>query len=543
MSPIARSLTVFVAISATAAIASGQPSHQHPGPAPQDLGSVTFQNSCAPGVQDAFGRGVAALHSFWYEEAERQFQDVAKADPECAMAWWGVAFTQWHPLWEVRGPNKQALARGREAVQRGLAAKHTSPRERAYLEALAKFFVNFDTVDHEQRVKAFESKMAALHETYPQDSEGATFYALSLLAAAAALPPDRMYQRQFKAGEVLAPVFREQPNHPGVAHYIIHAYDYPPLASEALDAARRYSKIAPGAPHALHMPSHIFTRLGLWEDSIASNRNVVAAARKHNVTGEELHGRDYMVFAHLQRGEDRLAREVIDSAPSISQLDPESSSYFAGIHSLAAMPARYVVERRQWAEAAALPDPKGLPGQRYAWADAATYFARALGAARSGKVDQARRDLEKMRTAHKTLVDLKEDYWAGQVDVQRKAAEAWVIFAEGKHDEALKLAYDAATQEGTADKHPVTPGNIVPARDLLGQMLLEMKRPGDALVEFLKVIDAEPNRFSAVYGGAKAAELAGQSKIARELYQQLLKIAPESQRPEVQQARKFLART
>jgi tetratricopeptide (TPR) repeat protein len=298
--------------SAVPSAAQGQ--HQHAGSDPGRLGRVMFENSCAPVVQERIGRAFAMLHSFWYEEVDRRFREIAAADPGCAIAWWGVGMAQWQPLWEVRGPSRDALRRGREALERGKAAARATVRERDYLAALEKFFSGFETVDHTDRVLAYERAMEALHARYPHDSEAAIFYALALLGSAASLPPDKTYARQKKAGEILQPIFHAQPEHPGVAHYIIHAYDYPALADGALDAARRYARIASDSPHALHMPSHIFTRLGLWDESIASNRKVVAAARKHGILGEALHGSDYLVFAHLQRGEDEQAQRVIEEA-------------------------------------------------------------------------------------------------------------------------------------------------------------------------------------------------------------------------------------
>jgi tetratricopeptide (TPR) repeat protein len=532
-------LTLPVLLFAAGAVRA-QDQHQHAGTPPADVGSVRFENSCAPDVQERIGRAVALLHSFWYEAVDREFREVATADPSCAIAWWGVAMAQWQPLWEVRGPGREALARGREAVAKGLALSSGTPRERAYLSALEKFYGEYETRDHTDRVLAYEGAMTALHAAHPKDTEAAVFHALALLSAAVSLPPDKTYARQKRAGALLQPVFRAQPDHPGVAHYLIHAYDYPALAAGALDAARRYARLAPDSPHALHMPSHIFTRLGLWEDSIASNRTVVEAARKHSVPGEQLHGSDYLVFAHLQRGEDEVARQVIDAAPAIADVPKDHVMYFAGLYATASMPARYAVERRKWAEAAALPEPAGFPGGRYAWADAVVYFARALGAARTGDVKQARGDVETLARLRQTLADLREDYWAGQVEVQRTAAGAWLLFAEGKRDEALEGMRAAADLEDATDKHPVTPGQIVPARDLLAQMLLELRQPAEALAEFERVLAAEPNRFGALYGAARAAELAGRKPRARELYTALVKLAPESERPEIRHARTII---
>ena len=525
---------------APATAVARQAEHQHTGPAPQNVGTVNFDNSCAPAVKPAIGRGLALLHSFWYEAVDREFRQVAKSDPQCAIAWWGVAMAQWQPLWEVRGPGPDALARGRDAIARGLALE-TTPRERAYLEALSKFYTDSDKVDHVQRVVAYEEAVAQLHAQYPKDQEGSVIYALALLASAFANPPDKTYARQKKAGALLQPVFRAQPDHPGVAHYIIHAYDYPPLAAGALEAARRYARIAPDSPHALHMPSHIFTRLGLWDDVIATNRQVVTAALKHQIVGEALHGADYQVFGHLQRGEDDLARAVIDAKPALADVPRNHTMFFAGLYATAAMPARYAVERRAWREAAALPEPRDFPGGRYAWADAAIYFARALGAARTGRIDQARHDVDRLRTLQATLQSEKETYWATQVDIQRRAAESWLLLAEDHPQEALELARAAADLEDTTDKHPVTPGQIVPTRDLLGQMLLALNRPAEALVEFEKVLKAEPNRFGPLYGAARAAELAKQTARARDLYTLLIKVAPNSARDAVRHARDFVA--
>ena len=504
---------------------------------PERLGSVTFVNSCAAEVQPRFAQAVAMLHSFWYDEAGRRFREAAEDDPRCAIAWWGVAMSHWQPLWEPRGPNPEAFAKGLGAIRKAQELD-AGKRERDFIAALASFYTGANTIDHRERVLAYEKAMERLHAAHLQDIEARAFYAHALLASATSLPPDKTYRRQKKAGELLMPVLRSQPNHPGAAHYIIHAYDYPPLAPDALEAARRYAKIAPDSPHALHMPSHIFTRLGLWEESIASNRDVIRAARKYRTVGEELHATDYLVFAHLQRGEDEQARRVVNELPNAPA--PGAPLYFASIYAHAAMPARHAVERRQWDEAAKLPAPVNFPGGRYAWADAAIHFARALGAARTGDVEQARRDVKKLASLQSTLQQLKEDYWATQVDIQRRAAEAWLAFAEGRRDEALASMRAAAELEDTADKHPVTPGQIISARDLLGQMLLELDRPEEALTEFKAVLQAEPGRFGALYGAAHAAELAGKAELARNWYGELAKTASGSTRDEVRRAQAYL---
>lgn len=517
------------------------PVHDHPAGDPERLGSVEFETSCVPDVQEQFARATAMLHSFWYEQAREAFRAVATGDPRCAIAWWGVAMSHWQPLWEPQGPNPEAMQAGLEAVRAARAAGGgESPVERGLIAAIAKFYENADTVEHRERVLAYENAMQAVHEAHPEETEARVFYALSLLGSAAASPPDKSYRRQRTAGELLMPVFERQPEHPGATHYIIHAYDYPALAQKGLAAARRYAAIAPDSPHAQHMPSHIFTRLGLWDDSIRSNRNVIRVARKYGDAGEELHGTDYLVFAYLQKGEDDEALAVIEDMPEA----PDGGvKLFAGLYATAAVPARYAVERRQWREAAALPEPTGFPGGRYAWADAAVHFARALGAARSGDPEQAAAGVEALAACRETLLQHEETYWATQVEIQRRAAAAWLALAQGRKEDALESMRSAARLEDSTDKHPVTPGQIVPARDLLGQMLLELERPDEALAEFEAVLKAEPNRFGALYGAAHAAELAGRPDTARMRFAQLVEVAPASGRHEVREAMDYLSRS
>lgn len=539
MSCLSRLLATILCLLTVAAVAQ-QDQHHHPAGDPEKLGKVNFANSCSPGVQQQFTRAVAMLHSFWYDEAARQFQAVAEADRNCAIAWWGVAMTSWHPLWEPRGPDPKDMEAGRESIRKASAIAEktkTTPRERQFITALSAFYEKYERVDHSERVVAYEKRMEALHTANPTDVEATVFYSLSLLGSATSLPPDKTHARQKKAGALVEPVLRTQTSHPGVAHMVIHAYDYPDLAPRALDAARLYAKIASESPHALHMPSHIFTRLGLWQESIASNLDSAAAARKHNLLKDELHADDYLVFAYLQTGQDREAYEVFKGRGLSNAFD---AMQFQGTFAVAAMPTRYVLERHQWAEAAAMPDPTGFPGGRYAWADASIYFARAIGAARTGKVEQARRDVERLSAAQQTLKNLKEDYWAGQVEIQKTAASAWVALADGKKPEALELMRTAVTLDDASDKHPVTPGSIVPARDLLGQMLIELNRPAEALSEYEKVLSKEPNRFAALYGAGRSAELAGQPGKARGAYARLLQITRGDERAEVRTARKFI---
>jgi tetratricopeptide (TPR) repeat protein len=342
-------------------------------------------------------------------------------------------------------------------------------------------------------------------------------------------------------GRRLFSIFAEQPDHPGVAHYIIHCYDYPPLAGRALDAARRYAKIAPDSPHALHMPSHIFTRLGLWEESIESNRASEAAAQKYNTIGNELHARDYLVYAYLQGAQDREAKEVLEGAPQPKQDDPQ---YFNGLYATGTMPARYAVERHRWAEAAGLTvPPNTFPGGRHAWAEANIHFARSLGASHLGDTGAAQESLPKLASLRDTLTQANEKYWAEQVEIEWETAAAWLAWAEGKHEEALRRMRAAADHEDRTDKHPVTPGVILPARELLGEMLLELKLPAQAMVEFETTLRTAPNRFNALSGAARAAELSGDREKAKGYYAKLLAICDhaDGDRPELRDARALLA--
>lgn len=513
--------------------------HQH-GPAnPEQLGQVSFPTSCSAKVQKQFERAMAMLHSFWYEEAERSFTEVAKADPKCAMAYWGMAMTYYHPLWEPRGPNVEALRNGWAAVEKAKAAGAKTQRERDYIAALESFYKDFDKQDHRARVVAHEKAMESVTLRHPKDREAGAFYALALLGTASALPVDKTYPRQKQAGALAEKLFAEKPEHPGAAHYIIHSYDYPPLAERALPAARRYAKIAPDSPHALHMPSHIFTRMGLWQESIGSNRDSAAAARKHGLAGDELHALDYLVYAYLQSGQDQLAQDVLKALPPSKE---HTTKYFQGLYARATAPARFVVETRRWREAAAmLPAADGFPAGRYAWAQASIHFARTIAAARTRDVATAREGAPKLAELRDILKQAGEDYWANQVEIQRIEAAGWTAFAEGKKDEALSLLRSAADLEDATDKHPVTPGPITPAREMLAEALLELKRPAEALPEFEKTLVSSPNRFNALYGAARAAELAGNRDKAREHYAALLKISsPTSERQELRSAKAFL---
>jgi hypothetical protein len=514
-----------------------QDQHEHGAPTGR-LGSVHFATSCQTVVEKAFDRGVALLHSFWFSAAIQTFDEVFRVDPGCAMAQWGIAMSWWgNPFGGFRSP--QAIKAGLDAIEKGKAAGARTERERAYLAAVETLYRDASSVDQRTRTLAYEKAMQQLVASSPDDVEARIFYALSLDQTA--LPTDKTYGNQLKAAAILEQEFARQPKHPGLAHYIIHSFDVPPLAPRALNAARAYAAIAPDAPHALHMPSHTFTRVGYWQESIDTNRASAAAARKDNAPSEELHALDYQMYAYLQTAQDRAARQSLDaiaalgakiqmSAPGAAAPAP------AGFYALAAMPARYALERAAWDEATTL-TPRETP---FPWADAVTYFARALGAARSGNLAIANRDVEKLGALRDALQKANDAYWTEQVEIQRRAATAWIALAEQRQDEAVAMLREAANREDATEKSAVTPGPIKPARELLGEMLLELNRPADALKEFEAVMKKEPNRFRATYGAARAAQAAGERQKASGYFASLVKICERADRPgrlELQEAR------
>jgi hypothetical protein len=502
--------------------------HGHDGPA-GPLGTVQFANACSPGVAADFNRGVALLHSFWFSAAIDTFSSVLERDPGCAMAHWGIAMSWWgNPFGGFRSP--QALRAGLAAVERARAAAPATARERDYIAAVEVLYRDVATTAQRTRTLEYEKHMERLASTYADDTEARIFYALALDQNA--LPTDKTYANQLKAAAILEAEFARQPEHPGLAHYIIHSYDVPALAPRALDAARRYATIAPAAPHALHMPSHTFTRVGAWQDSIDTNIGSAAAAKKDNAPAEELHALDYQVYAFLQTAQDAAARRTLDEIDAIGariQLDAPGAAAppSAGYYALKAMPARYALERSAWSEAASL-TPRETP---FAFADAVTYFARALGAARSGAPAAAARDVDKLAALHAVLQKADDAYWAGQVDIQRRVASAWIALAEGRQDAALSMLREAADMEDLTEKSAISPGPIKPARELLGEMLLELKRPADALKEFEATMAKEPNRFRGVYGASQAAQAAGDSQKARTYAAKLLEICERADKP------------
>jgi hypothetical protein len=531
----------LLAVTLTMLLASASGALAHDG---EKLGRVHFPVSCAPAVQGDFERAVALLHSFWYEEAVKAFTAITVSDPGCAMGYWGIAMSVYHPLWQP--PSPAMLQKGAAALEktRGLTA---TPREKDYIAAILTYYRDADKLDHRTRALAYEKAMAQLFARYPDDREAAVFYALALNATA--VPTDKTYANQLKAGAILEKVYAEEPNHPGVAHYIIHSYDYPPLAARALAAAREYAKVAPSVPHAQHMPAHIFTRLGLWQESIDSNRASADAGRayyaklgKDTVWDQTLHALDYVVYAYLQTGQDRQARAVLEELSTMQRAEPES---FVAAYAYAAIPARLALEQHRFGEAAALtPASKVFPWDRFAWAQGITAFARAIGAARSGDATQARVEIQKLESYRALLVAAGQTYWAEQVSIQRQAASAWTARAEGKNDEALRLMRAAADLEDATEKHPVTPAPVVPARELLGEMLLDLNQPAQALVEFEASAAREPNRLNGLAGAARAAELSGNAPLAKALYTRLMMLAAnaDDDRPELRHARAVLAK-
>ena len=535
-------LAVILSLISLPVRAEEQPSHSHFGDMGQ-VGTVHFPTSCSPAVQLQFERAVAMLHSFWYEEAEKSFRSIAAADPNCSMASWGVAMSLWPPLWP-RTPDVETLKKGLAAVAQAQSITGNTGREHDYIAAIAVFYENYDKVDHRTRALSYEKAMQQVAERYGNDREAAIFYSLALLATAP--PTDKTYANQRKAGEILEKIFDEQPNHPGVAHYLIHSYDNPVLAARGLNAARSYAKIAPSVPHAQHMPSHIFIRLGLWQEAIASDRASAAAARDYEVEShmegawdQRLHPMDYLVYSYLQTGQEGEARRVVDEAGAVRKVKP------AGLiaeYALAAIPARFTIERQDWAGAAAL-KPRSSAGSA---AEAITWWARALGATRLGDVAAAQQDLAQIQLMKNNLdasPDPTAKYWAGQVEVQRRAAAAWLAHAQGQNDEALRLMRSAVEMEDATEKSPVTPGPVLPARELLADLLMETKQPALALTEFQTSLKSSPNRFHAIYGAAQAAESANQAELAKGYYTKVVEICSQCRPddPSLRRAQHFLA--
>ena len=531
-------------------------------PEPGDLrtaGTVDFPVSCAPAARAEFIRGVALLHSFFYEEARRIFTDVAAKDPTCAMAQWGIAMTWWHPIWTP--PTSNEMSAGKAAADKAMAMKAGTDRERGFITALNAYYNTPDSpstgevgqschgpVGPRDRVIAYEKAMRKLYDRYPDDFETQTFYALAVLAVGYATPTDTTLSSQLQAAGILEKLWKKNPNHPGVTHYLIHSYDYPVLAERGLAAARTYGSIAPWVPHALHMPSHIFTRLGMWDESIAANRNAADAARAYAAVrhrdateAEELHALDYLAYSYLQEAQDTKAKEIVDFATTVRKTNPELE--FNAAYALAAIPSRYALERNAWADAAGLRIPALPHWSSFPFMEALIEYAHALGRAHTGDLDDARSAIDRMRQLRDATRDPKFDYFKRHLDLQMQAASAWIAYGEGKKEDAVNLLRRTADVEDILGKHPVSPGALVPVREQLGALLLELDRPKEAQREFEAALKIYPGRFRGLYGAAQAAEQSGEKEKAHDYYAKLTDqtAKADGSRSELAQLREYRA--
>jgi hypothetical protein len=537
-------IKLFAAVLLVLAAARGlTQEHEHANG--EQLGEVHFATSCNEAAQREFNRAVALLHSFQFSRAIEGFNAVLGEDPTCAIAYWGIALSDWSNPFAPGIKNTDQLELGRESAERGKGEDAKTDRERAYLAAVGKLYSNFENTPEPVRLLAYRNAMGDVAAKYPEDHEAQIFYALAL--AVADDPSDKTYSDRLKAGTILEKLFEDEPNHPGLAHYIIHAYDVPALAGRALIAARRYSEIAPDAPHALHMPSHTFTRLGYWQESIDSNVAAAAAAQRQGQTAEELHASDYETYAYLQTGQDEAAARIVNSLPEIaSRFDPKAvligaGPPAAGYFALAAIPARYALERQDWQQAEGL----ALRESPFPYIDAMTWFARGLGAARLGHDAAANEAATALTGIQERLLKANEPYWARQVEIQELAVAAWSALAAGKREEAVRQMESAAALEDGTEKSAMTPGPLSPARELLGEMFLKMNAPTKALEQFQATLKKEPRRFRSLYGAAHAAQLAGSPDTRQKYFRDLLEVCAKGDKPgrtELKEARKALAK-
>lgn len=532
------SACVLAALAVGPAIAQHE-EHAAAEPGGGKFGTVRFPTSCSPAAQVEFEKAVAMLHSFFYPTTLKAFEAVTKTDPQCAIAYWGLAIAQ-RPNPLVPPFDEAALKRGWEAAENGLALGPKTQRERDWLLAAETYYKDYDKVPQSQRTLAYEHAMARLVQKYPDDSEAAIFYALALNEAAD--PSDKTYANQLKAAAILEKVYREQPDHPGVAHYLIHSYDYAPLAQRGLPFANKYAQIAPAAPHARHMPSHIYSMLGMWEESVKSNQSALQAMDEESARSwpgsthpSAPHSWDFMEYAYLQMGQDEHARQVRDEANAATKFPFDRLGTYTA---LAAIPARYALEHGAWQDAAKLE----LRASRWPQADAITYFARALGCARSGNADIAQTNIDMLTQLRAKLEQANQPYWAEQVQVQILAASAWLAHAQGKEDQALEQMRAAADLEDKSEKHVAMENRLYPMRELLGDMLLELRRPADALKQYEASMQATPNRLRGLYGAAKAADLAHDKQKAQIYYGKLITLTQNADtvQPEVRQAKLYL---
>ncbi len=531
-------------------------------PEPGDLrgvGKVTFPITCAPEVQSDFARGVALLHSFFYEEARRVFTSVAERDPKCAMAQWGIAMTWWHPIWTPPTPDE--MRAGKAAIEKAMSMNAGSDRERGFITALNIYYNTADSssaapvgqschgpVGPRDRVIAYEKATRQLRDKHPDDFEVETFYAFAVLATGYATPNDTSLSKQVEAAGILEKLWKQNANHPGVVHYLIHSYDYPQFAQRGLTAAQTYNSIAPWVPHALHMPSHIFTRLGMWDESIAANRASAEASRAYAAMrhrdaaeAEELHALDYMAYSYLQEAQDTEAKKIVDIAAKVKNTNPELE--FSAAYALAAIPTRYAFERNDWAAAANLSIPNLPHWSSFPFMEALIEYGHALGRAHTGDLDGARKAIARMQQLRDATKEPKFDYFKSHLELQMQAASAWVAAAEGKKNDAIDMLRRAADSEDILGKHPVSPGAFVPIREQLGALLLEMGQPTEAQREFEAALKIYPGRFRGLYGAAQAAEQAGDNENASRYYTKLAAQTSKAggSRDELNHVRKFLS--
>ena len=558
----------LAAVLSGALLASGTSAGAAPAATPtlgdiSKVGSVHFPTTCDPAVQKEFERGLALLHSFFYDEARRVFTSVAEKDPQCAMAQWGIAMTYWHPLWTP--PDSTELAAGRAAAGRALAATKQDEREKGYIKAIQAYYEGLAEpvipaapaaaeqschgprpADARGRAACYLREMEQVASHHPEDTDASAFLALALLSTAP--PGDPALANQKRAAGILETWYAQQPAHPGLAHYLIHSYDFPPLATKGLPAANAYAAMQPWVPHALHMPSHIYTRLGMWEENIASNRASAEASRAYAAihhpgaaTQEELHALDYMMYGHLQQGQDREAKRALDLLGGIRKTRPEVD--FAIGYAFGAMPARYALERRQWKEAASLSIPAMPFWAKLPFAEGHVAYARAVGAAKSGDLAAAQAAADRLKELSASSKDPRFRYFADQMELQRQAALGLIALAGGKKDEALAILRAAASKEDSLGKHPVSPGAILPIRELLAEALIDCGKPAEALVEYEASLAIYPRRFNGVAGAARAAAAAGKPEVARQYYQDLVALAGKGDgtRPELRTANDYLA--
>jgi tetratricopeptide (TPR) repeat protein len=514
-----------------------------PGPAAshgdeaEKLGNVHFPISCNTEAQQGFDRALAMLHSFWFPQATNAFAEVAKADPGCAMIHWGIAISQRsNPL--VGAPAVEMMKRGWEAIEKAKTLSANTQRERDYIAALDLYYQDWDKPDYRTRVLAYEKAMEQAYLRHPEDLEAAVFYALALNEAITVLPADKMYSRQLKAAGILGEVLTKQPDHPGALHYLIHSYDFPALATRGVPTANLYASVAPSAPHALHMPSHIYSMTGMWPESIQSNQAALGVAKSY------VHAMDFMVYAYLQMAQDSQAERVmgqniaLQKAGGTAAQRTPTGGVLTVYTAYAAIPARYAIERGAWGEAAALElHPRSPP------ADAITHFTRSIGFARLGNTALARKEIDALRLLRDELIQSMQDYWSEQLEIQRKAASAWVALAEGDKAEALTLMRSAADMEDASEKHVAMENRLWPMRELLGEFLLELNEPAIALKEFEASLEVARNRLRGFYGAAKAAQMTGDQRKAAMYYEEVLALArnSDSDRHQIREAKAFLA--